>query len=240
MRNKDGLAHADLLDIDGDAELEVVIRNNHLFGVFSPRWGGRLVALFRVSGDHGAMLVGNPCDDWNWMEELNKYMDVPRNHPGGFADVGFEHEPFAAQIAEGCGQRIRVRFTAENGISKEVELLANSPALRMRYELPPDLPQLETELGLSPDYLRLLRCGSGCLEHFEYEGIRGCRTAGSGIWVKPQHQACWWSTPYRERFGHGCAFRVAGSGPRFWIELGIEAQKSGQRTRQQRMEPAVI
>ena len=40
------------------------------------------------------MVVGNPCDDWNWMEELNRYMDVPKNHPGAFADLGFEHDAY--------------------------------------------------------------------------------------------------------------------------------------------------
>ena len=46
------------------------------------------------------MLVGNPCDDWNWMEELNRFMDVPRNHPGAFADVGFEHDRYDAEVIE--------------------------------------------------------------------------------------------------------------------------------------------
>jgi starch synthase len=240
MNEKDGLAHASMLDVDGDNEMEVVIRNERLFAVFTPRWGGRLVSLFSVAGDRGAMVVGNPCDDWNWMEELNKYMDVPRNHPGAFADVGFEHEPFSPQIIEAEGERIRVRLTAENGIAKEIELLAKSPVLRVRYELPPDLNQIETEIGMSPDYLRLLRCGSACLTPVQDKGIRGCRADDVSVWAKPQPGSAAWGTPYQEGFGHGCAFRVTGQGPQFWIELGVQVQVAPEQTKQPRTEPVLV
>ena len=44
------------------------------------------------------MVVGNPCDDWNFLEDLNRFMEVPRNHPGAFADVGFENDEYACEI----------------------------------------------------------------------------------------------------------------------------------------------
>jgi starch synthase len=241
MKQRDGRAHAALVDIDGDNEMEIVIKNDKLFGVFTPRWGGRLVALFSVSGDRGAMVVGNPCDDWNWMEELNKYMDVPRNHPGAFADVGFEHEPFAAQIVAAEGEAVRVRFTAECGVVKEVELAADSPSLRMQYELPPDCAELETEIGLSPDYLRLLRSGASCVQGVDEGDVRGCRTEDIFVWVRlVEPERVRWSQPYQPRFGHGYALRASGQGPQFSIDLGVQTGASHRSPAPLRKEPALV
>src|SRR5262249_9202434 len=81
-RHKDESAHAWVQDIDNDGEKELILASDELFAVFTPRWGGRLVYLFHLSGDPASLVIGNPSDDWNFMQELNKCMEVPRNHPG--------------------------------------------------------------------------------------------------------------------------------------------------------------
>ncbi len=110
MTHQDGAAHAYLHDIDADAEDELIVKNDKLFAVFSMRWGGRLVVLFSVEGPEGKMVIGNPSDDWNWMEELNRYMEIPANHPGAFADRGFEHDMYAAEIKVADGPEVCVEL----------------------------------------------------------------------------------------------------------------------------------
>jgi hypothetical protein len=214
MRSKDGYAHAELIDIDGDAELEVVLRNNDLFGVFSPRWGGRLVALYSVAGDRGAMVVGNPCDDWNWMEEVNRFMDVPRNHPGAFADIGFENDSYECEAIESTAERVHLRLTnchqgsAAHAMVKEFELTDRASSLFVRYILPPGIETLRFDCGLSPDYLRLLRSGVSDLKRLQTPRMRGWRSSRVAVWLKPVHGLTWDEDVDREDFGHGRLVRL--------------------------------
>jgi hypothetical protein len=213
MKTCDGLAYASSADVDNDGETEIVLKNGSLFAVITPRWGGRLVALYSIAGERGAMVVGNPCDDWNWMEELNRYMDVPRNHPGAFADVGFEHEEYTFELIEDGGVRLR----AKNGIEKEFQL--DGHVLRVRYSVPDTIEHLSTECGLSPDYLRLLRSGSECLQGYDNGEARGWRTDHVAVWVKPDGAV--WEEPFSSRFGHGCVLRCGSDARQFSIELGV-------------------
>ena len=97
-----------MLDVDGDGEDELVLKNNKLFAVVAPQRGGRLIYLFDLTGRAGRLVVGNVSDDWNLQEELNRYMDCPRNHPGALADVGYEHDRYRAVIPDAPGQTIAV------------------------------------------------------------------------------------------------------------------------------------
>ena len=228
MRHKDGLAHACSVDIDNDGEEEIVLKNDRLFAVISPRWGGRVVALFDVGGESGAMLVGNPCDDWNWMEELNRYMDVPRNHPGAFADAGFEHDEYTASIIESDGNNARVQLqniapdSSARGMRKEFLLEACAGCIDVRYTLPPGLESLETEFGLSPDYLNLLRGGAGLLRPIPEGTTRGFQTASAEVWVSPDPLAeATWLKPYQEKFGHGRTLRLGCANRDFTVSLGV-------------------
>ena len=110
MKHKDRYAHAYHQDIDGDDNIELVIKNNALFAVFSPKTGGRLVYLFSIGGSSGRLVVGNPIDDWNLLEGLHEYMDSPPNHPGAFSDVGYEHDNYDAMIECSEGSEISVRL----------------------------------------------------------------------------------------------------------------------------------
>ncbi|HYP14886.1 MAG TPA: hypothetical protein VEQ63_13245, partial [Bryobacteraceae bacterium] len=187
MSKSDRQPKAFALDIDNDGETEVVIANQALFVVLTPKWGGRITAMFSVAGRHGAMVIGNPCDDWNWMEELNRYMDVPRNHPGALADAGFEHDEYEAEISVLEDRAVvRLRNIQENsqafGLVKEIELRSGDAWVNVRYLLPQPLGQVQTELGLSPDYLGLLRCGAAYLETITFGDLRGCKAGSVSVY----------------------------------------------------------
>jgi len=176
------------------------------------------------------MCIGNPCDDWNWMVELNKYMDAPRNHPGALADVGFEHDTYEPIILVANGQAVHVRLqnnrlsSGGHGLAKDVILssCANN-VLTVEYTLPESLPHLSVEFGFSPDYLVLLRNGRSSLKPYRAPGARGWRSGDTTIWMKPEnggHTA--WAKPYQEEFGHGCSIRLSSSARRFSLSIGIE------------------
>ena len=242
MSSRDGESHALACDIDSDGETEIVLRNRHMFAVITPRWGGRVVSMFSLAGSRGAMVVGNPCDDWNWMEELNRYMDVPRNHPGAFADVGFEHEEYSATILDSDGDTAAVDLKSASGVVKRFELDAASPALRVRYTLPDTIRHLSTEFALSPDYLALLRYGSECLEAWTDSGLRGCRADDVGVWVKPQPGVVAWEEPYQPRCGHACMERAGSSARSFYIELGVRVsnERAGEPNGESAESPVTV
>jgi hypothetical protein len=217
---RDGGCHAELRDIDNDGEIELVLRNDSLFAVVTPKWGGRVVSLFSLAGARGAMVVGNPCDDWNWMEELNRYMDVPRNHPGAFADVGLEHAEYPAEIVQNSPDCAIVRLSGESGVRKQFEIRAHSGFLHVKYALPRRMPRISTEFALSPDYLEILRCGSSCLEAFDHGAVRGFRNGTVSVSVR-LHGAGW-ERPWQERCGHACMLRAGSSERSFQIDIGAE------------------
>jgi hypothetical protein len=234
MRHKDGMAHAELRDIDNDGDAELIFKNSALFAVIAPRWGARLVALFHVGGERGAMVIGNPCDDWNWMEELNRFMDVPRNHPGAFADDGFEHEAFETGRLPQPGSAVAVALESAHGLSKEYRL--EGSRIGVTYTLPDGVESLAVEFGLSPDYLRLLRDGRRALT----ESIDGCAAGGVAVAVKPE-PGLDWETPRQEVIGHASIRRVAARRRRFTIDLEVTAlEKEQSRGQTAELEPALL
>ena len=220
MKERDGKAHVSAIDIDNDGENEIVLRNQQLFAVIVPRFGGRVVGMYSLAGARGAMVVGNPCDDWNWLEELNRYMDVPRNHPGAFADVGLEHEEYSARILTSDGDSVAVELSSATGLVKRFELQAVSPALSVTYTVPAAIEHLSTEFALSPDYLELLRCGADCLQPWQEDGLRGYRTRDIGVWLKPQ-VAVDWEEPHQPTCGHAVMQRLGSTARSFRIDVGV-------------------
>lgn len=243
FRDNDGAAHVSCVDIDNDGEREWVISNRHLFAVISPRWGGRLVALYSGSGDCGLMVVGNPCDDWNWMEELNRFMDVPRNHPGAFADVGFEHDSYDCEIVEDSLNRshLRLKNTQRDslafGMVKDFELTDGACSLFVRYQLPAGLKSLAVDCGLSPDYLTLLRNGSSELRRVHTPHIRGWRSPRIAAWVKPVSGFAFSDAP-PEQFGHGHTLRLHAQESKCALALGA-TPKRGADAKEEVLETAV-
>ncbi len=230
MRHRDDEAHAYLQDIDHDGLDELILKNDRLFAVFSPHCGGRLIFLFSLEGPGGNMVIGNPTDDWNLMEELNQWMDVPRNHPGALADAGFERDRYEASVIVACGQVVFARLnniqagSGASGLVKILFLAQGSNSLRLDYLLPESLPGITIEFGLSPDYLSLLRYGRCLLREYTSPGIRGWAAGSTAVWIQPDNEKdIAWLDSDENEFGHGRSLRLATSSRqlRFWI--GAEA-----------------
>jgi hypothetical protein len=237
--HKDNVSHCYLCDVDNDGEEELLFKNNEIFAVIAPKRGGRLVALFAVGGENGTMVIGNPCDDWNFKEELNDYMDTPANHPGALADVGFEHASYAVEVVKAQGGDVYARLlnlqpkSAAFGIAKEIRLSSyQDHIMRVEYKLPENLSGLDVEFGLSPDYLKLLRRGRSILEPYELNGARGWGTASVAVWIRPADCiASTWAKPYQAEFGHGCALRLSVKERNFGVSIGIDRPSRAAETK---------
>jgi Glycosyl hydrolase family 57 len=224
----DGLAHASLYDIDADGEEELVFKNDKLFGVISPRWGGRLVALFSLEGPQGKMVIGNPSDDWNWMQELNRYMEIPPNHPGALSDLGHEHDAYEARIVCADAATVDIKLhnvqvgSAASGLTKRIRLNQGEACFEVHYSLPERVKKISVDLALSPDYLNLLRHGRALLKPFKENGARGWSAGSTAVWICEQDGGpLSWSEPFPNESGHKASFRVSTSNREFTFSIGV-------------------
>ncbi|HWP35627.1 MAG TPA: hypothetical protein VNM66_08520, partial [Thermodesulfobacteriota bacterium] len=223
----DRAARVETRDVDRDGDAELIVRNDRLFAVFAPRWGGRLVYLFCARGGRGALVVGNPCDDWNWMEQLHKYMEVPANHPGALADIGCEHDPYAVRIDAAAGEVAAVTLvnaaaaSRAAGLRKHVRLAAGRDELEVTYALPPGVGPLTVECGVSPDYLRLLRTGRRPATRFRSPWVWEAALDGVRVWIALDAEgAARFEPGSRRTFGHGEAMRVVIAGRSAALRIG--------------------
>lgn len=213
-------------DIDGDGHDEVILRNEWLYGVVSPARGARLVYLFVRTPHGGALVVGNPTDDWNFQEDLNRYMDTPSNHPGALADAGHVHDRYRSTFVE-VDDAVLVELTNVEaaspllGTTKTFLLSPDAPALLARYRIPEGAGALQTDVCLSPDYYRLLRRGRQTVEPVDGGCRRGYRNGDVGVWVclAPDEETSWGEPASRE-VGHGFVLRVVAPAPSFHLLLG--------------------
>jgi Glycosyl hydrolase family 57 len=224
----DEQAHAKLCDIDADGEDELVLKNDKLFAVISPRWGGRLVALFNLEGPLGNMVIGNPSDDWNWMQELNRFMDVPPNHPGALSDLGFEHNTYRASIHCACGATVDIELenveegSMARGLTKRIHLSHGESRLEVRYAVPESVGAITVDFALSPDYLNLLRYGRALLTPFERGGLRGWSANSTAVWVRGgEGGPLSWSRPFGDDTGHKASLRISTFSKKFAISIGV-------------------
>jgi hypothetical protein len=224
----DDQAHANLYDIDADGEDELVLKNDRLFAVISPRWGGRLVALFNLEGPSGSMVIGNPSDDWNWMQELNRFMDVPPNHPGALADFGFEHDGYQVRIYRCEGTTVDVELrniearSAGFGLTKRIHLSYGESRLQVGYSVPESVGTMFVDVALSPDYLNLLRYGRALLVPFEEGESRGWSANSTAVWVREEEGGpLSWSRPFPDNAGHKASLRLSTSHREFTISIGV-------------------
>lgn len=225
---RDGMAHAEVADVDGDGEDELVLKNDCLYAVFSPSRGGRLIYLFDLTGRRGRLCIGNVSDDWNLQEEVNRYMDCPRNHPGGLADVGHEHDRYDVFITRGTGSSVEVSMVNVehagelSAAQKHVRLSSGSGHLCVSYELPPERWRVSTEICFSPDYFRLLRNGKRGLTEFNGRDWRGWRNGSGRVWVRTDsRQSTIWDKAYQSESGHGLNLRVTSFSRNLHLEIGV-------------------
>ncbi len=237
MSHGDGEAHAQLYDIDNNGEQELILKNDKLFAVFSPRWGGRLVYLFNLDGKQGKMVIGNPCDDWNWMEELHKYMELPPNHPGALTDIGYEHDRYDVVIGVSDGAIVDATLinnqTGSSAINTEkaLNLARGDLEIQVTYRLSERISTHTIECGFSPDYLQLLRSEHRHLTKFRALNVWGYSQNGVKVWLRLEDEESFlnFDQPSARRFGHGQAIRAVASKHPFTVWIG-----SWQRTENQR------
>ncbi|WP_222267309.1 glycogen/starch synthase [Modestobacter marinus] len=216
---------AEQVDVDDDGDVELVLRNERLFAVFAPDHGGRLVYLAVDGPDGGALVVGNPTDDWNCQEEMNRYMDVPANHPGALADLGSVHDRHVVTVHPGDGAlAVELEDVQPDsplcGLRKRVLLDAGSAALLIGYDLPLDVPGLTVETCLSPDYHELLREGAGALRRLDGRNRRGAGAGAVDVWIAlaADEDTSWCSRAEPEP-GHGLLVRLRADTRRFHLLL---------------------
>lgn len=209
--NSSSLVDAFAEDIDNDGHKEVIIRNNTLAAVISPRFGGRIIYLFFYKENDGQLIIGNPSDDWNWLEDLNDFMDVPINHPGALADYGFEHDSYEVQsLTIKDQQEIELVIvnkqsnSAAYGMTKHFLLKKGQGEINIKYDhIPSNILPLSLDIGLSPDYLRLLRLGRSDILPYQNENKRGFQNGKVFSWVSLKSENIIWRMPRIPIFGHG-------------------------------------
>jgi hypothetical protein len=229
---RDSRARATLVDIDCDGEEEIVMCNDALYAVICPRYGGRLVYLFDLTSA-GSLVVGNPADDWNWQAELNRCMDVPRNHLGAFADVGHENDVYEVlEIRKGLDEVCVRLLNAQpgsplQGRPKTFRLSEQSHHLVAAYHLPPAAVPLRIDFCLSPNYLSLLEGGREGLARIQSDCTRGWRNCDVSVAVRKDAAApLVWEEASPPECGHGLIVRLAAYGPRFELAVGLGCPKN--------------
>ncbi|MEP7198838.1 MAG: hypothetical protein ABI874_03370 [Chloroflexota bacterium] len=227
MTQRDGQAHVDSVDIDHDGRTEVIMRNDALYAVVSPDYGGRITYLFDLTHT-GALVVGNPADDWNWQEALNRFMELPRNHPGAFADVAHENDAYSVRAMDCAAETATAHLvncapeSALRGTEKIFRLGADASAVRVSYLLPATREPLRVEFCLSPDYLSLLREGRRSVGEFATARARGWHSGDTVVYIrKPPDESVRWGQPLQPECGHGFMLCLTAYGRQFVVELGV-------------------
>jgi hypothetical protein len=130
-------------------------------------------------------------------------------------------------VETGAGlARARLRNVAADskgfGLTKEVALMYGQTALQVNYSLPPTLDELTVELGLSPDYLKLLRYGRNALQEYARPEGRGCATREVAVWIRPSACDPVWQETEEENFAHKRSFKLTVNARQFAIEVGVD------------------
>ncbi|MDQ0662811.1 starch synthase [Arthrobacter ulcerisalmonis] len=218
---------AEMVDIDDDGVEELVMRSEHLFAVLAPEHGGRLVYLAYRGLNGGVLVIGNPTDDWNRQEELNTYMDVPANHPGGLADGGGVHDRYEVSIHWGDGIIVsELRNVQEDsplfGLCKRTVLDDAVPSLLVAYDLPPGADGITVHTCLSPDYYRLLRHGVAELQRTGGSSWQGASNRATQVWVAlAEDEDSAWCAPEAQEPGHGVLISLRAQARSFHLLIGL-------------------
>lgn len=218
-------ASARVVDLDEDGENEVILANDHLFAVFSPGRGGRLIYLAHRRPKGAVLVVGNPTDDWNWQESLHRYMDQPANHPGALSDLGFVHDRYDASTPEvSDGALVELVDVDENsdlrGARKRILLPDDGEALVVAYELPYGCEELTVETCLSPHYYQLLRQGRRGLRREDGAMWRGASNGSVAVWLGSDDDSITWADQPGE-VGHGLLVTMHVRARSFRFVLGV-------------------
>jgi hypothetical protein len=226
--------HCDIADIDDDGHKEVILRNHLIAAVFSPNFGGRLIYLISYQSNQGALVVGNPSDDWNWLEEPNDFMDSPMNHPGAFADHRFEHDKYKIHSLSANKQRTELilmnnqKDSPAFGLIKRFTIEHHSSQIHASYEqIPPSILPLSLDIGLSPDYLQLLRNGRRNILPYQHKNRKGFQNGNLIAWMEPKSNHINWIFPRNPIFGHGfcLSFHITSSSAALCLGIATHSNR---------------
>ncbi len=241
MKDRKSKSYVYMADIDNDGHEELIIGNELVLAVFSPRHGGRMINLFFIGGSQGKMVVGNPGDDWNWQEELNKSMETPANHPGALTDIGYADDRYETVVTLSGGGKAEAVFVNSRksskafGLRKMIRLGRGKNEIEVKYQIPQSLTGLSIECGFSPDYLNLLRFGRGPLREYAGLNVRGYSNNGIAVWLRLADpiKTVYDGYTHPRAFGHGHAIkiRVLTSPFTLWIGTGTDEQTMGSSLR---------
>ncbi|MGX6445001.1 hypothetical protein ACWM35_17455 [Neobacillus sp. K501] len=214
-------------DIDHDGYNEVVLRNNRLAVVISPQFGGRIIYLFYDD----RLIVGNPSDDWNWLEELNDFMDIPMNHPGALADYGFEHDHYEIHSLEVIeNQEVELVIvnkqtnSAAFGMTKRFLLKGGQSQICIQYDhIPLNILPLSLDVGLSPDYLKLLRNGRTSILPYQRGNKRGFQDDNIISWVSTESENTSWIVSRNPIYGHGFCLGLRVKANSGALKIGVQS-----------------
>lgn len=223
-----GQLEAVIKDFDQDGLQEVVLRNERLAVVITPRYGGRIIYGFSFQDGDGLLFIGNPLDDWNLLEEVNDFMDTPMNHPGALADYGFEHDAYeviSCSADTDTAELVminRQENSAAYGLIKRLTLRKGESSMRIRYEqVPSRIQPLSLDAGLSPDYARLLQEGRAVIAPCQEGSKRGFRNGSTFAWVTLESGSNW-RIPRNPIFGHGCCLGLTLASAEGSFLLGVD------------------
>lgn len=213
-------------DIDGDGREEVILRGAKMYAVLSPHQGARLTYLFVHTASGGALVIGNPTDDWNLQQELNSYMQQPPNHPGALADRGYEHDEYRVVTLDAKQGVDMLNVQAGSdlyGARKRLRVLPEGNALAVCYHLPDTVGSLDTLLCCSPDYYRLLREGSAHVRPILEDLRRGFSLDDVSVWAaRFDDDTTRWVQPEQPCAGHGLNVQLHLSAPHAHFLIGYD------------------
>jgi hypothetical protein len=147
-------------------------------------------------------------------------MDVPANHPGALADVGYEHERW--RVVRAADASVHMEGDgALRGARKAIAAAPDDPALVVCYDLPAEAAPFATEACLSPDYLTLLHDGRRAAVPVRGARRRGVRAGVASVWVAfAADEAVGFASPGHREAGHGRNVRVEARCAHFHLVVG--------------------
>ncbi|WP_067894282.1 hypothetical protein [Nocardia vaccinii] len=213
-------AGAEEVDIDGDGEIELVLSDRRTWCVVSPRRGARLTLMCHRDSSGCALVVGNPADDWNYQEELHRFMDQPPAHPGALTDRDNPHEEWSVRRTHiRHGVAVDLYRPGETEWGRRYALLDAIPGLVVC--LRDVAPGGVVDNFLTPDYLRALTHGERGLP-LSGRRLAGRRYGQRWSWVGfDPVQAAATADDSTAGHGHLLAVRTAGTSAELIIGAGV-------------------
>jgi hypothetical protein len=217
---------ADLNDIDGDGEDELVLAGSRMFAVLHPRWGARATLVVTRSNEGGLhQIVGNPANHWNFQEETGRWMDQPAGHPGALGLAGSEHHRFAVTRIEMSEHRLIARLVdteagPEFAPVVTVVLAEHSDALAVCYSRPGMSGELSVGNAICPDYREALRWGRARTRLQVSDHWVGAHARSAHAWIGVAAGEAVINPPAYGDAGHAVLVNVRASGRHLDLVLG--------------------